>query len=273
MNQISLDNSNISNFLNHLNKKGFILEDKTYKLLKAHFPSYEIIRNLAIEGTTPQTGTNNIQHAEIDLFVRTPNNDLVIECKRTSFTWFFPKNKDRKNIIYFVYDTNKGLTKKGLISDDAITTYSDLALEISADGKVTPNTNYKDVRDNTNQVLRTMQIYLSKITPLKRFISKALIPVIVTNTPLYLVTYKTEQLTSNGDLNAPVDITQIPFLAYNVSRLMRWDVDCSQTIKHIGYKEASDPDDFQTVFICNVETLNKFIAFIEDSSLVAMRVL
>ncbi len=265
MEQLNMEKDNIKSLVTTLNEKGFILEDKTEKILTHNFPQFQITRNIPIVGCEKKESQGN-DLAEIDFVIENQNTILFMECKRTSFTWFFPKNASRKNLIYSIIDTNEGIKCQGTTTSKYEVVYSDLALRLekgivkTSQGK--SETSYSDVHKHINQVLRAMQISLSTIGGRNRFIGKALYPVIITNTNLYMIKYNNEDLTNSGDLKESLDsssIQPVPYVAYNFPKIMGWDTKNSQEIHHEGIKESLFSDHLKTIFIVDVKSLVSFM--------------
>src|SRR3989338_10988667 len=111
---IKLDESieNIKKIINNINKRGFILEDKTHKILSKNFSRFEF------EKSKPLVNSIDGDKTEMDLFVKTGNKNLVIECKRTDYSWFFPRNTTKKDRISFITDSNQGIKTKSSETHD-----------------------------------------------------------------------------------------------------------------------------------------------------------
>ena len=195
----------------------------------------------------------------MDLFVKTGNKNLVIECKRTDYSWFFPRNTTKKDRISFITDSNQGIKTKSRETHDFKVVYSDLPLRIDDNGKLKKETpSRKDVNDHLEQLMRAVQIYLINLkTPYERFLNQSLIPIIVTNANLLLIEYTDEELNERGDLKDYQKIENVPYLAYNYPQILKWDV--SQTVGHIGTRNIEDSEHLKTIFVVNIERLKDFI--------------
>ncbi|MBS3116828.1 hypothetical protein J4421_04500 [Candidatus Woesearchaeota archaeon] len=250
---------NLKKIIDTLNKRGFILEDKTYKILSESCIINEIEKSKPLINPVDGSGT------EIDLFIKTENKILVVECKRTDYSWFFPKNTGKMDRINFIIDTNNGIRTNSRETNDFKVVYSDLALKLDETGKVslksdkiTVETSYKDVNDHIYQIIRGIQIYLRGLkTPDDRFLNKSLIPIIVTNASLFIIEYSYEELDANGDMKNHQKINEVPYLAYNYPQILGWDR--SQIVGHVGTRNIEDSEHLKTVFVVNIERLKDFI--------------
>lgn len=257
--KLNQDKDNLRHIIDTLNKRGFILEDKTYKILLENY------RNFEIEKSKPLINFLDGNKTEIDLFIKTGSQILVVECKRTEYSWFFPKNTGKNDRISFIIDTDKGIRAKSKETNDFNVVYSDLALKLDENGKVslksnkiTVETSYKDVNDHINQMMKAIQIYLGGLrTPDDRFLNKSLIPIIVTNASLFIIEYSYEELDANGDLRTHQKISEVPYLAYNYPQILQWAR--SQIVGHVGTRNIEDSEHLKTVFVVNIEKLKDFI--------------
>ncbi len=244
---------NLKQIIDTLNKRGFILEDKTHKILSEDYIHFEF------EKSKPLVNSINSDKTEIDLFVKTGNKILVIECKRTDYSWFFPKNTTKRDRISFIIDSNQGIRAKSQETNDFKVVYSDLPLRIDDNGKLKKeNPSRKDVNDHLEQLMRAIQIYLINLkTPEDRFLNKSLIPIIVTNANLFLIEYSDEELDERGDLKDYQKIENVPYLAYNHPQILKWGV--SQVVGHVGTRSIEDSEHLKTIFVVNIERFKEFM--------------
>ena len=243
------------NFLRALNKKGFLLEDKTWKLLEESV-FYDLTRNRVIE--------YNDKRVEIDIILETKKKIYIIECKRTDYNWFFPKAIERKDTLNLIFDSNEGVKVKTRLTNDFKTTWFDIAVKFKENGLLDlvsrgeVRTSYEDIHNKIRQVLKETEAYIFD----KRFIDKIIIPIIVTNTNLFQVDYSKANLNSRGDLVTLPSIRTITSIVYNFPEIMRWDKG-KQVIKNLNTYQ----DHVKSIFIVNVNHLVNLIKKIEDQDL------
>ena len=247
-------------FLRTLNHKGFLLEDKTWKILENSSFLKSLSRNKVIDC--------NGERIELDLVFVSDNHNLVIECKRTDFSWIFPKAQERSNVLNIISDSNEGIKVKTIINNDFNTAWYDVAVEFKEEGRlnITNNrdnlakTSYKDIHDHIKQVLKETEAYLS----CGRYLGKLIMPVIVTNAPLYFLKYSKGDIDSNGNLIDYTNLEEVEGVVYNFAEVMRWDRG-RQTIANSA--DSLFQDHVKSVFIVNINHLDSFLSKMLDESL------
>ncbi|MFH1592716.1 MAG: hypothetical protein ABIB47_05105 [Candidatus Woesearchaeota archaeon] len=254
-------------FLKTVNKKGFILEDRTWKVLINTEEIKRIDRNVVIE--YPEAN----DRVEVDFIFQFENYHLIIECKRTDFTWFFPKSIGRSELLSLIYDSDKGV--KVSIRGNSIfrVAWYDIDMAMKGDRifDVTnkwgglAKTSRQEIHQYIRQVLKETEAYISteeylgiRKSPPNDFIY----PVIVTNAKLYSLDYSKDDINSDGDLTNYSSIKKIGFVAYNFPEIVRWDERGNQVVSN-----TSEPQDHvKTVFIVNINHLKEFLRIISYQS-------
>jgi len=227
-----------------LNKTGFILEDKTYSILtkKNHFN--QIYKNFDF------TWSNT--RFEVDILGELDNFLLFIDCKKSEYLWYFPKEINQKNMYSCFTDGQKGI-KISNKETDIPSVYSDISLK---EEKSKPKPPQQEIHSKIFEFLKLLEAYLCWGI---RFKDKYLIPIIVTNTDLYIVEYNSEKLDDYGNLTEEnTNLEKVDYLIYNLGIELRWD-----NAKQIIYPEFNDnrlnSQNNKSVFIVNVKSLPKFI--------------
>lgn len=254
-------------FIKTLNKKGFLLEDKTWKMINDFMGIDGIRKNEIFDHYDGRP-------VEIDLIFKKGNKIFIIECKRTEYSWFFPKAKELKNSINLIFSTENGFEKKRRNIrniDDLPSVWNNAAILLGDGNSIVRNTgnknlaqtSYKDVRDNVKQVLRETEGFISNEDIEE---NKIIIPVIVTNTDLYLMNYSKSNLNSRGDISSieDSDLKEIYQACYNIPETMYYK--SNSEIDKIDDKTRSS-DEVKSVFITNVNNLKKLIDTLLDQDL------
>lgn len=237
-------------FLRTLNKKGFFLEDKAWKLLHDEFRLSPPKRNKVLNW--------NDERVEIDLILKQGNKVIIMDCKRTDYTWIFPRAIERNktlNIIYNPCDFLEGNVYKitTRTSPDFEIAWCHICIEFNERGRLrsdrsTPplaKTSYKDVEDAATQILKNTEAYLNLISREERCI---VYPVIVTNSNLCLLDYSKSRQNENGDLVDYQDFRKIDCVVYNWPEIMKFK---DKVISNV----TDAPNQDKSIFIVNIETL------------------
>lgn len=257
MTNLNKDEKNLQSVIDALNKKGFILEDRTFKIILKYVPSYEITLN------KPLVDSKRGERKEIDLLIRFLNKLLVIECKRTIFSWFFPRNTTKNGRVGFITNSNTRIfTKCRDTSFKAVR--SGFALGLNEEGSYTKNSSPNDVNDAIYQLMCNIQLFLNELDTLSdKFMNKELIPIIVTNANLFIIDYCYEDLNENGDLNENHrEISPEPYVAFNFPMILKWNE--TQTVGFSGVRNSEESEHLKTIFIVNVEKLDEFICLLSS---------
>ncbi|MFH1590842.1 MAG: hypothetical protein ABIC95_02855 [archaeon] len=251
-------------FIKELNRRGFLLEDRTMKLLSEQ----DVLRFEDRNRVTEFRG----EPVETDLIFTTGHHIFIIECKRTEFSWFFSKAYERSNVINLLYDLKNGpIRVHTRTTPDFKVAWSDVAFLFRENNRLKKTNSdslhksYKDVHDHVNQTLKEVEAYISE----HRFPEQIIIPLIVTNAPLYFITYSKGDIDSAGNLRDFSSIEKVPIVAFNAPKLMRWDNDM-QIIENDASRER-DRDHMKTVFIANISELSSTIKLLIDQDPVRER--
>ena len=247
-------------FINTLNKKGFLLEDRTWVVLNS------------IEGWSTMKRNKVIQYpyqddrVEIDFIFIHENRHFLVECKRTDYSWFFPRALERSNTITLILDSPEGIKTNTRYVTKLKTAWYDVAVEFDEDGKLRrPNRNsdtaqlsFKDVHKAFRQSLKETEAYIStneylsiRVVPFNNII----IPIVVTNAKLFFLNYSKVDIDKNGDLINYGDIEEVGYIAYNFPQVLRWGGMGNQIVYHT----SGSQDHVKTIFFVNINYLAEFI--------------
>ena len=251
-------------FIKTINEKGFMLEERTWKILQSEINRVRHIK----KGVVIDYNNNRI---EIDALLQTTTGRcFILECKRTKFSWIFPKLSTQDNTVNEIYfDKTKGLQVRSNITSRFTSVFSDISIMLNDDETLERNqqqrakTSYKDIHEHLRQVLKNTEAHLStfrnddKITNIN-FIGVSFFPVIVTNSPLYILKYNSDNINTNGDLTDYESVESVPYLIYNFSEVMRWD-NSSQIIENVHHRNYN----LKSVFIVNINHLTELVTYLE----------
>src|SRR3972149_11701971 len=109
---LELTNEGNEQLRHKLNSEGFLLEDKTWKILSGITEFETPIQNAALE-----TEDNPL---EIDVLTKDGPNHYLIECKKTQYSWFFPKAEGRNARIHTFSKDVDGLSVGQSIHTDIL---------------------------------------------------------------------------------------------------------------------------------------------------------
>lgn len=238
-----------------INKKGFILEDRTWKTLNDNFPLNSGIARGSV------TRKNSQERIEIDVVLVIESRHFIIECKHTDYSWIFPKPLNRSNDINLIHNyTNSGaLNINSRSTSDFQVVYNDLCILLNKDGSVKKESksdyaqsSYRDVHDAVRQVLKNLKVYLIDYigNPKGYFF----IPTIVTNADLYFMDYSEKDINEKGDFTNFKRLEKIPYLIYNFSEIL-------------GEPFSNNEAPMKSIFIININHLKEAINIIKDQSL------
>lgn len=245
-------------FIKTLNQQGFLLEDKTWKIIEDNVSYNWMVRNKVI--------THNNIRREIDLLVFKKPYNLVIDCKWTEFTWIFSKAFERTNIVNYIYDSQQGMKTKTVVTNLFKTAWFDMNVIFDENGKLKKTNrdqlivNKSEIRDHLRQVLTETEAYLST----ERFIGEKIIPVIVTNAKLLYLEYDKSGIDKNGNLTDYDTLREVDMVVYNFPEILKWDKN-QQIIKTDG--ESISDSHIKSVFIVNVNSLSQFFKKLTDFNL------
>lgn len=244
-------------FLDLINKKGFILEERVKTVLMWHIPSYQSV-------CCPFTFGFKGERIEIDEYLLTNVFEALIECKKTSQTWFFVKNKSTPSLLNSIYSHPKdGYIMHSRIpakSEFEISTGSYEFAAASINGKWElrnqDDSSYQSIHKAIIQILKNTESFL-QCGDVKRNIGVFLVPIIVTNAPIYLLEVNDEDIDENGNLSKLALKKEVGYLAFNFHTQLRFGRNGEEAIKYIG-GDVSEPL-IVSVYIVNVLHLKEFI--------------
>jgi len=247
-------------FLKTLNKKGFLLEDKVWKILEgADFQNIE--RNITLN--------HNDERVEIDFLLINGRHHLVGECKRTDYSWFFAKASERSNTLNLIHQSQNKFQVKTRGTSDFKTAWTDLEVLFKDDGRLeitqqgfvkTSKNSEENIHKAIKQVLKETEAYIySRGLP-----NSIIIPIIVTNADLYYIDYSKGDIDSKGDLTNYDEIKKIKGLVYNFPEIIKYGV-YKSLIQ--GISPGILKHNVKSVFIVNVEHLKEFIDLILEQDI------
>jgi hypothetical protein len=239
--------------INLMNRKGFLLEDKAYKLLFSMPGVKEIKRNKVID--------DEKSRIEIDIFCKINELNLIIDCKRTVYTWLFPRAIERHGsvLLPLIQDTSYALNQK-VISHFSYA-YSDIAVEISQEGKLIKSNktdvsiSYKDVHDNVRQSLKETEAIFNQAIknggPTGLFV-----PIILTNAKLGIIDYSKDGIDESGNLTNFAELRPANFVVYNFPEVIKIE---NKKIPLNPLGPWGGENHLKSVFIVNIQHLKEFI--------------
>jgi len=253
INFMEFDKEDKKVFLRTLNKKGFILEDKVWKIFHNHLHLTRIER-----GLIPKMHFGNFnERIEIDLVATIENKQFIVECKHTDYAWVFPKSLDRPNTINLINTYGEGASAKSRSTSDFKVVFSDIAISLEGKkivkqrGSKLALTSYKDIHEHIRQILKNLEAFISEGIETKNHI---FIPLIVTNAPLYYLDYEEKNLNDNGDLEDYTSIKEVPFILYNFSEMLNLEI-------------PEEEPQMKSIFIVNINKLGELIPLILDQTI------
>ena len=92
-------------FKNTINKKGFFLEENAYGVLHQRDGLFLLRKNFIPRNYNKYFN----KRAEIDLVFAQDTKNLIIECKKTDYSWVFPKSLVGSNSINFMVEYEDGM--------------------------------------------------------------------------------------------------------------------------------------------------------------------
>ena len=228
-----------------LNKTGYMLEEKAYKLLK----DFGAVQNIVFNNPDDD-------RIEIDLIHSKDGVFFIIECKRTEYDWIFTHGLDNKKNVEMIKIENGKLSMFRYISGDYKITKHQIGLKVKDDGSI-EKTNNKDVmqsKENFNngvyQLLNNIDVFLEKSNVVNK---KYIIPIIVTNAGLFFVEYKENQINNKGNLEDCKFFSE-QSLIFNFPFIMKWQKNGLNEISGgIGFPSI------KSIFVVNISALKDFI--------------
>jgi len=251
-NEISMDKENKQLFLNTLNKKGFLLEEETHKVIDGL--KWEFMQKNRVI-------THNNIRREIDFIVHVKDRVFILECKKSDYDFIFTKSIHLSNTINLIIDTQKGMTIGYILgSKDLLVTWSEHAMMFNGNNPKMKNKNEKValsshnlIHDSVKQVLVETEAFLCR----ERFINKSLFPIIVTNSRLLYLDFEDKHIDNSGNLTDYNGLKEVPFLVYNFPEIMFWDNNAQMLKSRTSYE--SSHDNIKSIFFVNVNYLQDLI--------------
>ncbi len=242
-----LNTTGKNEFLETVNRAGYILEERAYKVLK----------DLGV--TTNQTYRTDKGRVEIDLILGNNNVIFVIECKKTYYDWVFTHGlKNDTNFFLTMIDEGKPsmtIDKSSNYSGDYKISKHQISVKISDDKTLEKSNNNKDVRTsdtfnkNIYQLLENFDVFLEQ-TPLRG--RRYIIPVIVTNARLFYMQYGEESINDFGDLSN-FKLEPQDKIVFNFPYIAKWQDNELARDRNFGCISE------KSIFIVNIKSLREFI--------------
>lgn len=238
-----------------LNKRGFILEERTWNVL-----------DYVVEGMKEANRTRVLdregERIEIDAYACTSNLELIIECKRTVNSWYFAKRK-QNDIIDILYEYDGYKIRTRIVNHGEFSIHSSsYGMALSEQMKMTDNENQESqpIHKAVRQILKNVEAILQQ-DPKERKGSIAVTPIIVTNAELNLINYEENDITIEGELSKLNKIEKVDYLAFNFKQALYAEKGGIALVPHVNDdKDATDI----TVYIVNISALANFIKKYND---------
>ncbi len=244
--------------LDTINRKGFMLEEKTIK----------IIKNLnGIELIHPRKGLGKGKdRIEIDVLFHTPRCVFVVECKKTEYSWIFPKEIGSPNSVVMVYHSPDGIKPKQRRTSDIESVTSDIDVVIDAQGKLERN-NKKRIRTASNDVNKGIRQALKEMGAalgLSGIQDKKIYAILVSNAKLYMLDYNSKKIDARGNLTDFSQLRPVDFIAYNFPEEIYEGSSDNPIRKGRRKGKWEMVDNTKTVFVTNIESLENLIILLRD---------
>jgi len=271
-------------FLKLLNKEGFLLELKTQFVLD-NFNYRNRVWN--------KTFYWNERNYEVDAIERIGNYNLIIECKKTSYSWVFSKSVEsinitnilsfRKEKLYFVDDpvrVGSVPDDKDAFGDDYKTYVFTTSLDkmklvdkiLAVEFEVEYNPHYKnshnsfldiqnsrtDINDAINQVLINVEGVCNFFNYFNEDVNldnSLIVPLIITNAKLLILNFSEKNINKNIDLEEKdIVYEEVGYLGVNSNKVIHLPM-----FYPLSPKDKYQNNDLKTVFIVNIAYLKDFI--------------
>lgn len=260
---MDIPGNNEKEFLNLINKKGFVLEDKTRIIIEKQRSNLNL-KELKFPFVFELIGKNEKRRIEIDGYLLTKNIQVFIECKTTENVWIAAKNKDFDNKMCLLYESNGYNLKNTHMKHKLPLSFCnyELGLKVGDSKLVQANKddNFQPIHKASWQLINNIEATIQTFIEISsRKQNVAIIPIIVTNTDLYLVEFNDSDINDKGELFKLNSSKIVPYFAFNFQKELYWDRNGSQVVKLInlgGYSAIS-------IFVVNITFLGEFIDIIE----------
>jgi hypothetical protein len=267
-----IDSSEFDKLRETINRKGFLLEDKAF----VNFSNYSMISSIERNKVFGMRTEEKDNRVEIDLIAKTssPEEKLIFigECKRTVYTWLFPKALDRTGRIQVLdRDTRQRLIGRSTIElQEKPIVFSDVVIGVDGDRKIQMKNgtevrfSFTDVHESIKQVLHAVSTYINEQEFDDGFLETGLfIPVIITNAKLGVIDYAKESLDEQGNLPSVQSVKEVPYVIYNFPEIVHIRNGAIQV-----HGDSRDVDFVKSVFIVNVRNID---GFLDDISMAPTR--
>mgnify|MGYP001602013376 FL=1 len=253
------ENVNISKedkalLINTINKKGFFLEEKAYGILEQRQGFPILKKNFIPRNYNKQFN----ERAEIDLVFAQDHKNLIIECKKTDYSWIFPKSLVGSNNINFMVEYEDGMRVMSFDTKEWRVCYSEpMALMMDDNGKPIPDNKGGFVKTQPRQEDPIQRAVLQVLHQTKawRWEPESLkaisffVPVILTNAPLFYFDYDAGQIDKNSNLKNFNSLKKVKGIIYNYSEFLDWP-------------NAKEEKENKSVFIINIHHFSEFLDWI-----------
>jgi len=252
--EVNLSEKDKTLLINTINKKGFFLEEKAYGILEQRHGLFTLRKNFI-----PRNYNKHFnERAEIDLVFAQDHKNLVIECKKTDYSWVFPKSLVGSNNINFMVEYEDGMHVMSFDTKEWRVCYSEpMALMIDDNGKPLPDNKEGFVKTQPRQEDPIQRAVLQVLHQTKawRWEPESVksisffVPVILTNAPLFYLDYGAEQIDKNSNLKTLNSLKKVKGIIYNYSEFLDWP-------------SAKDEREIKSVFIINIHHFSEFLDWI-----------
>ena len=251
-----IDDNDKKVLINTINKKGFLLEEKTWKVMSeiaSYCHKFHLIQDKE-------------ERVEIDVVAKLDNKIFIIECKHTDYSWIFSKSSEKVNSINLIYNYGQpeGYNVVSRMTKNFESAWSHMSVLLKDDGKLVLSTkklaqsSYKDVSDAVTQVLKESKAFIQNPNIDTKY--SFIIPVIVTNNPLLYLSYSEDNMDKKGELLDYKSLEPISGVIYNYPEI--WGVENKGE-----YRKQFGDGKIKSVFIVNIENLGDFIKKIAKENL------
>jgi len=252
--KIKEDKEDKNLLINTINKKGFFLEEKGYKILEQRQGLFSLKKNFIPKNYNKHFN----ERVEIDLVFTKDHKNLIIECKKTDYSWVFPKSLVGSNNINFIVEYKEGMHIMSFDNEAWKVCYSEpMALMLNDTGKPIPDNKGEFVKTQPRQEDPIQRAVLQVLQQTKAWrwepeslkATSFFVPIILTNAPLFYLDYDAGQIDKNGNLKDFTSLKKIKGIIYNYSEFLDWP-------------NAKNEREIKSVFIVNIHHFSEFLDWI-----------
>ena len=252
--EINLSIKDKEMFKNTINKKGFFLEEKAFGILNQR-KGFFLLRKNFIPGKYNKQFKDEI---EIDLVFQQNDKNLIIECKKTDFTWVFSKSLVGTNNVNYIYEIDNKMFVRSF-KEKLQACYSEpMAMMIKDNLNLIPENDKKEfvktqsrqedpIQRAVNRVLDQTKAWRWDLPFNKDY--SFFIPIILTNASLLFLDYEEIQINEDSNLIDYKSLKKIGFLIYNYPKILDWP-------------NAKNEMEFKSVFVVNIHYFTEFLDWI-----------